>query len=259
MEHTRSPAIDLTVSKALSLFEYLAKSDTPLGITQLSRMSGFHKSNVHRSLQTMTRLGYVIQDKETKKYRPSLKIWEIGLSVVRRDLLRIASRPFLMELVQQTSLSAFVAILSGVEMVYLDALEPAIPTGIAPVGSRSKAILASSGKAVLASQPNSEGVVDAVLANPLTGVSLDRQALLMEFEEIREKGFAVTIGAVRRGRNSIAAAISRGDKPPIAAVGVGAAGDRITPDNIADYAMVVIDAAARIGEIARSYESSLAQ
>ena len=244
--------LDTTVSKAFLLFERLAASETPLGVSTLANELALQKSNVHRLLHTLSALGYVRQEVETKRYFPTLRAWEIGTTIVRRDSLRVSARRILRELHQATGESVFISVLSGAHILYLDSIDAShsLSLALAPQsGGRAPAIYPASGRAILAHQADPKAAAEKVIAALDPALEIDRAKLMRDFKEIREKGYAVTVDGWRKGSSSIAAAIAGGNQEVNAAVGLAGSDDHLPLKRILKFARPVMNAAARIGEL----------
>lgn len=243
------------MTKALLLFETLAASEVPLGVSAIGQALDLQKSNVHRLLHTLSVMGYVQQDPDTRRYAATLKVWELGTNLLRRNALRLAARPIMVELVRVTEDPAFLSVLSGTDIVYLDTVDsPSLPA-LAPTGTRAPAIFPASGKVLLANQKDPEAALDEVIASVPQASRIDRDAMLREFEDIRTRGFAISVGGWRRGRSAVAAAIPRGTMPPNAAIGVGGSIDRMGKHHVAQIADAVMTAAERVGEVGPTGDS----
>jgi len=70
-----------TLVKGLQLLEVLARSREPQGVSDLAAQLSLGKSNVHRLLQALVELGYVLKDETTAQYQVSLRLWELGAAV----------------------------------------------------------------------------------------------------------------------------------------------------------------------------------
>lgn len=240
---------DTTVMKAFQLFETLAASATPMGISSLSQTLSLQKSNVHRLLRTLTALGYVRQDLDTKRYLPTLRAWEVGSTIVRRDRLRIGARRILNDLHRATGESVYLSVLSGGHVLYLDTIDAAHSMELTPQpGVRTPAVFPASGKAILANQRDVMACVDRCLAALPDGISVDRGELLGELEKIRAQGFATTVNGWRRGASSLAAPVMTIGMIPTAAIGILASADHLPLERILSFAPQVMNAAARIAE-----------
>ena len=233
----------------MEVIEALAQSASPLGVTELGRMLGLQKSNVHRILKTMQKLGYVQKEPGTARYLLSLKLWELGTKIIDRNKLRRAARPFMRQLHQETDEFVYLAVLSGSDILYLETIDAVFPLRLGIVtGARVPAVFPASGKALLAYQPNAGRLIDQAIRSAPDPVSFDRKALIEELCEIRACGFATSVGGWTRGRNSVAAPVIIEGQPPVAVVGVGGPSERMSPKRLVDLATSVLNAATRIAE-----------
>ena len=64
-----------TLVKGLQLLEELADREEAVGVSELAVQLCMGKSNVHRTLQALVELGYVINEDGRGSYRASLKMW----------------------------------------------------------------------------------------------------------------------------------------------------------------------------------------
>lgn len=248
-QEAAKPRLDTTVMKAFTLFETLAASDVPMGVAAISRAMSLQKSNVHRLLHTLGTLGYVQQDSDTKRYFPTLKAWQIGSVIARRDILRVTARPILLDLHRKTGESVFLSVFSDTDVLYIDAIDAPHSPAHGRLGSNAPAVFPATGKAILAHQRDPAALVDYIISKVPQASGIDREALLEEFVEIRRKGYAVSMGGWRRWSNSVAAPILRINIPPVAAIGVGGTSELLTKKRISQVVDALMSAAAEISEI----------
>ena len=57
-----------SVEKAFEVLRVLSAAPTPLGLSEVVKVSGMGKSAAQRFLHTLSALGYIRQDRETKAY-----------------------------------------------------------------------------------------------------------------------------------------------------------------------------------------------
>lgn len=99
-----SPPIQSVVT-TLTLIEIMARTDGPVGVSELARLLGATKPRVYRHLRTLLDQGYVMQDPLTDKYLLTLKFFHIGQAIAEHiDFLAEARRvmPLLRDRVSQT-------------------------------------------------------------------------------------------------------------------------------------------------------------
>lgn len=102
-----------TVEKALLLIEALSRAKEPCGVTQLAKELDFHKSTVHRLLETLHGFGYVRHADESARYVLTTKLWELGVGVVQGLSLREVASPFLVAVARETGETPLITIPDG--------------------------------------------------------------------------------------------------------------------------------------------------
>src|SRR5689334_25242385 len=84
---TEEPRPRSTTGDLLHLIEQLAGFDR-VGVTRLARHLGVPVPTAYRMLRALERAGYVEQLAESKEYRLTLKLFELGSRVASRTTLR---------------------------------------------------------------------------------------------------------------------------------------------------------------------------
>lgn len=213
--------MDTTVFKALRVLEALAAKGQPRGVTELAEELGLTKANGHRLLRTLVAAGYVMQDTTTKRYRLTLKMWELGITALDRLDLTEAIRPDLRALADTADESVQLAVMDADSIVYVDKADSRHALrATTQVGSRVPAYCVSTGKALLAFAENSiDGMVFPLTAfTPATITTRDR--LVLELASVRRLGYAVNRGEWREGIWGVAAPIYDSTARPVAAIGI---------------------------------------
>ena len=196
----------------LSAFE----SDRPLiGVSELSRELSLSRSTAHRYIATLAQLGYLQQDPDSKRYRLGPKVLDLGFSAINSMDVREISAPHLRRLSDETGHTVNLAILDGVDVVYIERCRTAQPGQREidlnlHVGARRPAYCTAMGKAILAflSDDRREELIariEFVSRGPNT--ITDPQAFRMELQRIRLAGIAVNDEELAYGLRSIAAPI----------------------------------------------------
>jgi DNA-binding IclR family transcriptional regulator len=248
-EAKRPVSLDTTAVKAFQVLELLSISDAPMGVSAIARELGLQNSNVHRLLTTLTALGYVERNADLGRYSLSLKVWEVGSRVVGRNPVKRAAQTFLSSLHRETSEHVYLAVLSGMDILYIDKVDAHYPLRLTPqTGRRFPALFTASGKAMLAYLPNAEQLVQSFLASEPPAEALDLAAVFAEFDTIRSKGYATSISGWHRNINSIAAPIWNETSIPVASIGISGPSERLSPQRLTELAPTVLNAAARTSE-----------
>lgn len=241
--------VDTTLVKGIRILEALVSSNSPMGISTLSSNLGLGKSNIHRLLTTMTELGFVRQEADTKRYLATLKSWELGSFVVERDNVRRIARSAMRELLAKTGESTFLSMLSGTDILYLEKFE-GLGAGAARSASRSglrvPALMSPSGKLLIALQPNFEALTDRAIEDLPNEIEVSRIALIDELTAIRDQRYSTSVGSWTRGINAITVPVGAKGRPPVAALGIALLPDRWTQSYIAECLALLIRAAEQI-------------
>jgi len=233
------PSIDKTLFKGLHLVEILAQAGRG-GISELANKSGYTKSNVHRLLQTLCRVGWVRQTGDLGHYELTFKLWELAQDwLLRFDLPRIA-RPWLAQLASMTDETVHLAVREQNDVIFVATLETPQPIRIhTPLGSRAPAHCTATGKAILAFLPEPDlFLVSRKLPKPV------EKQLLADLERTRKRGYAVNYSEWQDGVNGVAAPVFMSpNRTAIASIGVFGPSARLNQNEIRRLAPLLLDAA----------------
>ena len=234
-----------TLVKGLQLLEVLARSRETQGVSDLAEQLLLGKSNVHRLLQALVELGYVVKDESTAQYQVSLKLWELGAAIEVGLRIKSAASEAMKRLLARTRETVHLSVLDGEEVVYVHKLDSPEPVrAYSEIGGRAPAFCVATGKAMLAWQPEPvlAGVVAHLRAHTPRTIT-HAQEYLREMERIRTNGYAVNRGEWRETVWGVAAVIRNGKGNVLAAIGVSGPSARIKPGNIKALADEVMGAA----------------
>ncbi|MFN3208179.1 MAG: IclR family transcriptional regulator [Roseovarius sp.] len=239
--------MDSTVVKAFSLLELLAKSEEPLGVTELASRLGFGKSNVHRLLQTLIALDYV-QKTDGAGYMATLRMWEFGSSIVSRVVLRDIARPTMRNLSSLTKEAVHLSQYEAGEVIYLDKIESKEPVrAYTQLGGRAPAYCTATGKIMMAYLTEAEvrHVYETVQAStPNTITDVDR--FLSQCAEARTRHYALNTGEWRADIIGLAAPIADRSGVVVSAIGISAPASRLSAETIERYAPDLVQAGREI-------------
>ena len=219
---SKKPYVLESVERALLILESFHPEGLEFGVIELSRKLQLSPSVVHRLLTSLQNRGFVQQNAATKKYRLSVKVFEIGSLAINHSL-REAALPWLEELMRETGASVHLSILDGNDIVYVERVNSPKPIQIrTPIGGRAPAHCSATGKAILAFEAPS--VLDGVLAAGLyayTSASVtDANALRAELEAIRRRGYSISAGEWRGEIAAIGAPVMGYTRKVVAGLGL---------------------------------------
>lgn len=238
-----------SVDRAISLLLGLGDSEAEVGVTEIARRLGFHKSTASRLLATLERRGFVEQDSDSGKYRLGLAMVLLGGHAERMLDLRSVALPELEKLARSVKETTTLGALEGDSLVTI-----AWSDGNGTSHRRTSASLplhaTAPGKVLLSYQPEREVIRLAKNGfTPYTShtiVRLDR--FLDELARVRRRGFATAFGENEPGVNAVAVPVYDHHAGVVAALEVRASGNRIQPSQVPALIEMVRDAAAAITE-----------
>lgn len=223
-----------SIDRALSLLETLAQYPRGMGVTELGKAVGLPKSTVYRLLTALAARGFVEQDRDSDRYRPGLKLMELGLTILRELDLRREALPFLEDLVQVSREMAQLAVLDDGEVLVVERLVyPEVVT--LNLGLRLPAHCTAAGKVLLAAQPGeqvsrivNQNGLPRLTANTIT----DLEYLLAHLEKVRAQGYAISADEQAEGVREVAAPVFDHLGRVVAALSIAGPSQRLTLERI---------------------------
>ena len=237
-----------SVDRALSIMEILAR-DGWSSVTDIARELEVHKSTVFRLVATLQSRGIVEQHAVTQKYRLGFAMVRLASGIRGEPDLVDVARPTLERLSEELDETVDLAVIEEGEVTNID--QASLSTSIVSVdwvGHRTPMHVAASGKVFLAFGDEDE--TEAFLRKPLEAVTertvTDPALLRAQREEIRARGYAVTMGELEEGLNAVAAPICANDGSIIAVIVVSGPEYRMTEQRMPEAGRTVCEAAATV-------------
>ena len=238
-----------SIERAASIMRSFSEFEPELGVTELSRRLGLHKSTVSRILSALQREGFVGQNQATGKYRLGVGLISLAGVALGRVDVRAAAFDHLDALVRLTHEGAGVAMLDGNEaVIVLDAPSPQPVRYVNWIGRRLPLHCTASGKVLLSGMPPS----GRWLANPqplhryTTNTITATKQLDEELADIAAKGYAVSIEEFELGYSAIAAPIHNHAGQVVGAVSLFGPSFRLPRTMLIEFSADLCAAAARI-------------
>ena len=241
-----------SLHKTLDILDTIAEKG-PVGIHDISVITGYPPSTIHRIISTLVERRYLRQDPATKKYSISLKFLELGNKVQEQFDVAAISLPYLQRLLIETEESANLAVQDGDEVVYLNHAksEKSLLKIFTTLGARAPLYSTGVGKMFLSQWNKSD--LDLYLQRthrqPFTPNTLvSRNDILDELDRITAVGYAVDNQEMETGVRCVAAIVLDHFGQAIAAVSISGPALRITPDKIENFAEKVKHCALAISQ-----------
>lgn len=237
--------------RALAVLSLISdRSPDTLGVSTIARELDLPKAVAHRILKEFTAASFLVFDDRTKQYRLGPDALSLGMAALRSlDVPKLA-RPHLEALVAETKETATLSVRDGWSRVYVDqVLSPheirmAISLGTTHplhAGSSSKAILSHLGDAEI------EEYLELASLAPVTSSTItDVDALRAALEQVRQVGYAVSLGERQAGAGSVAAPVHRASGEVFGSISLCGPRDRFDAEACERYGHLVAATAASI-------------
>ncbi|WP_394236416.1 IclR family transcriptional regulator [Niallia oryzisoli] len=196
-----------SVHNAIRILQTFSKTETELGITELSMRLGLAKSTVFRLMKTLNETNLVEKNQETQKYQLGIAAFELGFTVYHSMELRRVSVPVLDKLAKSINRVVRLGVYDKGGVVYLVKLSPNGESGTkSKIGDRIPTHCSAIGKMLLAHQSNDEvvRVIEGGLPRYTNNTIVTASDLEKNLIEIRQKDYALTMEELRDGISSVA-------------------------------------------------------
>ena len=213
-----------TLLRGLNILSLFSRETPAWSLTEIVAATGMNKTTAFRMITTLEMAGYLVRDGQSKRYRPGMKILQLGFAALSSLDLRQVARPYLEKLSQRAGETVSLSVLDGMEIVYIDRVRNQQIVGVLlGLGSRLPAHCASMGKAMLANLPPDElrRRLDQAELKPRTPKTLtDRLAFEAELAVVRQQGYAVNDEELEIGLRAVAAPVWDSTRQVVAAVNI---------------------------------------
>ncbi|MEU7835054.1 IclR family transcriptional regulator [Nonomuraea sp. NPDC049129] len=211
------------LGKVRLILEAFGPDDESLGLSEIVRRTGVAKASVHRLAQELLQWGLL--ERRGSEYWLGMRLFEIGQRVPRQRILRDAARPFMEDLYQATGETIHLAVLDGLEVIYLEKVsghgQVSRPSRIA---GRMPLHCTATGKALIAFGPGAlfSDVVATSLARVTPRTITAPKLLAQEIQQARKVGYAIEREQTRVGYLSVAIPLTGATGTVVAALSVTA-------------------------------------
>ncbi len=219
------------VDRAIKVLELLSQNEV-MKLDALSRELGVSTSTTYRLLSTLQSHRYIEKDEPRGGYRLGLACLELARSFAGTSDIRRSALPDLDRLRDETRETVHLAVLDGMEVVYLDKRHGLHPIGLmsSRVGGRSPAHCTGLGKVLLAFEdpPDVDAHFRTRGLHRFTERTLtDVDDLLDHLEAVRERGYALDLGEHEPEVRCVAAPVFDGSGDVVAAISISGPASRL--------------------------------
>lgn len=230
-----------SLSKALTVLEYLGEFPNGVSLQKISEGTGFNKSSIHRILSTFEDSGYVSQV-SGKAYRLTMKLVHLGHTAINSDVTG-AVKPFLSELLLDVNETVNFLSFDADNIIFKDKFEPTDSSFRTRtyVGLHAPMYCSAAGKCYLAY--SSENVREAYWQRNVSTMKaltqntiLDKNQFFSILDEIKDKGYALDDEENEAGISCVAVPVFDKNRKPIYAISISSLTPRMKAlgyDNLA--------------------------
>lgn len=250
-EKSADPLMVMSVDKAFRVLSAFGREHPSLNLSQVASVAGMDLSSAQRFTHTLTRLGYLKKDSETKRFELTPKTLDLGHHFFRSNRLVDRAMPYLMHLSKETEETVNLTMLQETEIIFVSRfLSRHVLNTDVIIGTRMPAFCSAPGIAMLSRLPEDEAmaIIDrSQLKAHTSSTTWKREDLLAKLRLSAGRGYATAFEEFYHGDASIAAAVLDHRGRPEGAVNVAVSCSRYTHDEVvARFSSLVIAAARAI-------------
>ena len=248
MKRDKSEYAVQAVNNAIDILEYLGDADSELSISEIGSKFSLTRSNVNKLLVTLEHLGYVEHNRYTGNFRLGVKTFQISQAYINKLNLIEISIQILNRVKEETKESAYISVLRGGNIVYLNLIETDQAVRVLPrIGNVGPAYATATGKAQLAYMPEKElNKLYSEKLKKVTDNTIDSfDKLKKDLEAVRKKGYAIDNEEYEVGVKCVGAPVFDFMGKVIAGISISAPTERMDDDRIENEVSKVIVKAGR--------------
>lgn len=241
------------IGKLAEILDAFGDPPQQFTFTDIAEKTQLSKASVHRLMGQLVDLRFLEKVGAGKAYKLGERLTRLLHFNLDTDVLRSVFMPVLQDIADALSEAAFVARLAGTEVELFAVQGPGGDnksfihpgTGIRPIHA------CSSAKCILAHQNNDllSRLLDRNMPKFTNATLIEREAIVMQLEEVRRDGFAVCDEEIEKGVYSIACPIFLEDTGVIYSVGVVAPKGRISEVHLAHIRTTLRDASIHLSSL----------
>ena len=239
-----------SLGRAFAILEEVARHREGIGLAELSKLVGLHNSTTFHLAKTMVSLGYMRQERDSKRYRVGRPLFALAASALDEIEMVNLATPILEDLSRESGESGHFAVRMGDSVVVIARTSGAGAFQLTDrVGVVRPAHCTALGKIILASlRPDQlKRFLERVDLKPSTKKSItDPSALLREITEIRRNAIAFDDGEFNAEVRCVAVPVYNFTGEAIGALGISGPIWRMTDQVLQSRAKLVQTAAKRL-------------
>ncbi|GAF44192.1 IclR family transcriptional regulator [Rhodococcus wratislaviensis] len=229
------------LARAVRIVESFRSDDSLLTVSEIARRSGLHISTTSRLIDELVGCGWL--EREDRKVRIGVRLWEVASRASPTLGLREAAMPFMEDLHAVVGQHTQLGVLEGDEVLFIERLTaPGAVVNYTRIAGRMPLHVSSSGLVLLAHGPSE--LQERILSEPLK-VYTDKtirtaRQLRGVLADVRRHGYILCAGHLYADTTGVAVPVRDGSGRVVAALSV------IVPNDEKAYAQIpALQAAAK--------------
>ncbi|MFD6057511.1 IclR family transcriptional regulator [Rhodococcus wratislaviensis] len=229
------------LARAVRIVESFRSDDSLLTVSEIARRSGLHISTTSRLIDELVGCGWL--EREDRKVRIGVRLWEVASRASPTLGLREAAMPFMEDLHAVVGQHTQLGVLEGDEVLFIERLTaPGAVVNYTRIAGRMPLHVSSSGLVLLAHGPSE--LQERILSEPLK-VYTDKtirtaRQLRGVLADVRRHGYILCAGHLYADTTGVAVPVRDGNGKVVAALSV------IVPNDEKAYAQIpALQAAAK--------------
>jgi IclR family transcriptional regulator, KDG regulon repressor len=239
-----------SLGRAFAILEEVVRHREGIGLAELSKLVGLHNSTTFHLAKTMVSLGYIRQERDSKRYRVGRPLFALAASALDEIEMVNVATPILEELSRETGESSHFAVRMGDTVVVIARTSgPGAFQLTDRVGVVRPAHCTALGKIILASLRHDqlERYLERVELKPSTEKSITEiPVLAREIAEIRRSGVAFDDGEFNAEVRCVAVPVNDFTGQITGALGISGPIWRLSNQALQSRAKILQSAAIRL-------------
>ncbi|MBI1205636.1 MAG: helix-turn-helix domain-containing protein [Rhodopseudomonas sp.] len=248
-----------SLAKGLRVLEAFTAERPELTLSEVAALAKLDPGTAFRMLNTLVMAGYVSRIPDSKRFRLTLKVTDLGLHAIGRADLREVARPILRSLVGEVNEAASLGVLDGADILYIERVRAGLTRiGVdIRIGTTIPAFWSTIGEAMLAFLPPAE-LARVLALKPRPGAfphkPMKRDEIETSLQNVRDSGYALRDSYFGSGLRVLAVPVLDVDNYPLAAISVAVPQMQLSSEEFRARALDAVQRAAH--DIARAIQAS---
>ncbi|XMB86522.1 IclR family transcriptional regulator [Mycoplasmatota bacterium WC44] len=181
-----------SLKKTLNILDLFLSYDR-LGVTEISNITSYPTSTVHRILETLESTGYVYKSINTNKYKLGSKLYYLGKHTDLSKNIIDKSKGLIEALSKELLQTISMSMLSSNQSIVIYKKDSVMKMGMVPrIGEKKSLHCSASGKILTAYSNNPERIVEEIDFYPITENTItDKVEFMNEINKVKSSGFAI--------------------------------------------------------------------